>query len=382
MIRRLLSLFICTGILCAGLAAGCSATNSAGMDPAVTTAIQTTAADEATDAEATTSGTTAADAAGTTAADASGTTAAEPDRFLTVELVSDSIGDNNLLGDPGKEKIFVYLPPSYFDSAADYPVVYYFHGFGETPGTFLSTARRQLDKFFEDGGDEFIMVEVAGGGYSGGSFYANSTVTGNWDDYVIKEVIPLVDLSYRTLAGAASRGICGFSMGGFGAMNLALLHPDVFAAVYAMSPGIMKDDALTEAMDTWTGDTAFLKAYSQAFAPDVSEGNTSLGLIPALDGSPEDNKIAALWYGGFGNWGLKIDAYLALNTPLAAIGISYGDSDGYTWIPTGSAYFSGLLREKGIEPTEFAFEGGHQIPSRAISDHLGPFFRDNLSWES
>jgi len=375
MIRRILSLCICAVILSAGFAAGCSSTPSA----AVTTDGETATEAAARTTAALTTQTSLQPSAATAATTVAAT--AKPDRFFAVEIKSACIGDNNLLGDPGKEKIYVYLPPTYYECETAYPVVYYFHGFGESPGNFLNSSKSQLDSLFKDGGDEFIMVEVAGSGYSGGSFYVNSPVTGNWDDFVIHEVVPFVDSNYRTLDKADSRGICGFSMGGFGAMNLALLHPDVFAAVYAMSPGIMKDDALPEAMGTWKGDSTFLRAYAQAFAPDISDGNEHYGKIPALSGTTEDDKITEQWYSGFGNWSLKLDAYLALDTPLAAIGISYGDSDGYTWIPAGSAYFAQLLREKGIEPTEFAFKGGHQIPQKSIQDHLGPFFRENLSWE-
>jgi len=224
------------------------------------------------------------------------------------------------------------------------------------------------------------MVEMSGTGSTNGSFYVNSPVSGNWEDCLIEEIIPYVDAGYRTLAQAESRGICGFSMGGFGAMNLALRHPDVFAAVYAMSPGIMKDDALPKAMDTWAGDAAFLVAYARAFAPNPEKAKI-FGDIPVLDNTDEDNLIAAKWTDGFGNWSQKLDAYLTLGIPLRAIGISYGTTDSYGWITTGSAYFVDLLRENDIEPTVFAFDGGHRIPLDAISDHLGPFFGENLERE-
>jgi S-formylglutathione hydrolase FrmB len=169
-------------------------------------------------------------------------------------------------------------------------------------------------------------------------------------------------------------------MGGFGAMNLALRNPDVFAAVYAMSPGIMKDDALPDAMRSWASNKSFLEAYARAFAPNPDNADI-FGDIPVLDGTEADNLIAAKWYDGFGNWSQKLDAYLALETPLRAIGISYGTEDSYPWISSGSAYFVDLLLENGIEPTAFVFDGGHSIPPSAVADHLGPFFRENLAWE-
>lgn len=307
------------------------------------------------------------------------TTTVPREFLITEEITSLSIADHNMLGDSGLEKIYIYLPPNYYDSQEAYPVVYYLHGFGETSGSFLQSSTSNLDSLFAEGEKAFIMVEVSGNGSTGGSFYVNSPSSGNWDDCLIKDVIPYVDSQYRTLAQAESRGICGFSMGGFGAMNLALLHPDVFAAVYSMSPGIMKDDALPEAMRTWAGDTAFLQAYSRAFASNP-ENTKTYGAVPKMDNTELDNAIVAKWYSGFGNWTQKLDAYLSLKTPLRAIGISYGTKDNYTWITSGSAYYVDLLREKGIEPTVFTFDGGHWMPTNAIADHLGPFFQENLSW--
>ncbi|MDD4096486.1 MAG: alpha/beta hydrolase-fold protein [Oscillospiraceae bacterium] len=307
-------------------------------------------------------------------------TKAPSPRLITEEITSPNIADNNMMGDTGSVKIFVYLPPNYFDSRESYPVVYFLHGHGETPGAFLKDSQTYLDKMFSDGEPAFIMVAMSGTGATLGSFYVNSPASGNWEDCLIKEVIPYVDANYRTLAKVESRGICGFSMGGFGAMNLALRNPDVFSAVYAMSPGIMKDDALSEAMKTWTGDTAFLQSYARAFAPNL-EGSNFYGDIPTLDGTKADNQIAAKWYTGFGNWSKKLDAYLALKTPLRAIGISYGTTDSYTWIPSGSAYYVDLLRENGIEPTVCTFNGGHRMPLDAIQAHLGPFFLENLDLE-
>lgn len=301
------------------------------------------------------------------------------DYCITEEIVSKSIADNNLLGDTGLENIYIYLPPNYYDSQESYPVVYYLHGFGETPGAFLQNSTSLLDRLMSESEKSFIMVEIAGNGRTAGSFYVNSPSSGNWEDYVIDDVIPFVDEQYRTLAQAESRGICGFSMGGFGAMNLALLNPDVFAAVYAMSPGIMMDDAFPEAMRSWTGDMEFLKAYGRAFAPNPANTKT-FGAVPAMDNSDEDKVIVDKWISGYGNWSQKLDAYLALGTPLRAIGISYGVDDEYNWIATGSAYYVELLCAAGIEPTVFAFDGGHCMPVNAIEDHLGPFFQENLVW--
>lgn len=354
------------GILILGCAlSGCS---TSGDSPSVTG-----------DTTLTTSGATEV----TKTTEATETTAAEPDRFLSAEIPSAAVSENNLLGDPGKETIYIYLPPDYFTSDSRYPVVYYLHGFGDQPGSFLRSSRRQLDTFFASGENApFMMVEIDGTGFSSGTFYMDSPVTGFWETYVTKEVIPYVDANYRTNGNGSARGICGFSMGGFGALNLALRHPDLFSSVYAMSPGVLSDGALPEAMNTWAGDTAFLTAYGRVFAPVTDGSSPTFGQIPTLDGSSEDNEIVAKWYAGFGNFEEKVDDYLALDQKLAGIGICYGTKDGYTWIPKGCENLAEMLKEKGITPTVFSFEGGHNRPEKTISDYIGPFFEALLSFSS
>ena len=83
---------------------------------------------------------------------------------------------------------------------------------------------------------ETIVVVPNGKNAYLGSFYTNSPVTGNWEDYIYRDVVNYIDGRYRTMARASSRGIAGHSMGGYGAFTIAMKHPDVFGATYALSP--------------------------------------------------------------------------------------------------------------------------------------------------
>src|SRR5262249_10127863 len=83
---------------------------------------------------------------------------------------------------------------------------------------------------------EMIVVVPDARTKLGGGFYTNSPVTGNWEDFIAVELVRHVDRKYRTLARADSRAVVGHSMGGYGALKLALKHPDVFRVAYAMSP--------------------------------------------------------------------------------------------------------------------------------------------------
>jgi hypothetical protein len=61
-------------------------------------------------------------------------------------------------------------------------------------------------------------------------------VTGNWENFVIQELVPYIDQQFRTLNSSASRGITGSFFGGYGALRFGMRYPNVFGTVYAMHP--------------------------------------------------------------------------------------------------------------------------------------------------
>jgi len=143
----------------------------------------------------------------------------------------------NNAGESTTRRVWVYLPPGYEHGDRRYPVIYFLHGYGG----FLDLSTEQsriLDQAIDSGRIRpFIFVVSDQSTSYGGSFYANSALTGNWADFTAKDLVAYVDSHYRTLADRNSRGLCGHSMGGHGALKLAMLFPDVFSCVYALSPG-------------------------------------------------------------------------------------------------------------------------------------------------
>jgi S-formylglutathione hydrolase len=174
--------------------------------------------------------------------------------------LSSSALKSNLLGDPVEQRVAVYLPPSYHTSPAKrFPTLYLLHGFTGSIGVWTKSGYQGMnlqplmDGMIQDGKiREMIVVVPSGGNAYGGGFYTNSTVTGNWEDYIYRDLVNHIDANYRTLARAESRGIAGHSMGGYGAVVLGMKHPDVFSIIYALSPcclGLAAD--LSEENSAW-----------------------------------------------------------------------------------------------------------------------------------
>ena len=98
-----------------------------------------------------------------------------------------------------------------------------------------SEAQSVFDKAIATGSiGPFILVSVDMTTPLGCSWYVNSPVTGNWEDFMVQELVPYIDGNFRTLPDRDSRAITGIFMGGYGAIRLAMRHPDVFGSVYAM----------------------------------------------------------------------------------------------------------------------------------------------------
>ncbi len=146
----------------------------------------------------------------------------------------------NPLNDPSLRRIPVYLPPSYADHPEKrYPVVYLLHGFtGNSEmwlnvNTFFTPTVPQRYERLITSGEIGEMILVFPDGYTGlgGSQYLNSIATGRYEDYIIQDLIPYIDAKYRTIGTREGRGVVGKSSGGYGAIRLAMLHPEAFAAM-------------------------------------------------------------------------------------------------------------------------------------------------------
>lgn len=159
-------------------------------------------------------------------------------RVVVRELRGESLS-HSLIGTDPVRKLAVYLPAGYESSSQRYPVIYYLPNplakFDEE--FYHGAARELLDESIaagEIGKTIFVAVDLATP--MGCSWYVNSPVTGNWENFMVRELVPYVDASFRTLISRDSRGILGDFMGGYGAIRFGMTHPEVFGTVYALHP--------------------------------------------------------------------------------------------------------------------------------------------------
>src|SRR5579871_297619 len=164
--------------------------------------------------------------------------AADDGRVVLREVRGESLS-HSLIGTNPVRKLVVYLPVGYESSTQRYPVIYYLPNplvkFDEA--FYQNTAREVLDRAItkgEIGKAIFVAVDLATP--LGCSWYVDSPVTGNWEAFMVRELVPYVDANFRTLASRDSRGLMGDFMGGYGSIRFGMTHPEVFGTVYALHP--------------------------------------------------------------------------------------------------------------------------------------------------
>jgi S-formylglutathione hydrolase FrmB len=145
----------------------------------------------------------------------------------------------NPLGDPHRRPLYVYTPPGYDeDPARRYASIYLLQGLtGQVDmwrarKAFTPTTPEAVDhRFAGEGSAPAIVVYLDAWTSLGGAQFLDSPGTGRYLSYICDEVIPFVDARYRTDPGAARRGVAGKSSGGYGAMVLPMLRPDLFGGL-------------------------------------------------------------------------------------------------------------------------------------------------------
>lgn len=150
--------------------------------------------------------------------------------------------EGNLEGDAVDRDVIVFLPPGYAnDKKRRYPVVYALHGYsiGAEQWTHEIHVPQTIEGAFAKGAQEMIVVLPDSKTIYNGSMYSSSVTTGDFEKFIWHDVVAYIDAHYRTIPNRTSRGLVGHSMGGYGASRTGMKHPDVFSALYIMSPCCM-----------------------------------------------------------------------------------------------------------------------------------------------
>jgi len=323
--------------------------------------------------------------------------------IVSRSLASDALA-NNTLGLPAAGMFEVYLPPSYeSDEERRFPVLYLLHGIGGTSRDWTAqgtTIQHVMDERIAAGSvPEFLVVMPTAMTTFGGSFYVNSPVNGRWEDYLALELVPYIDEQFRTKPDRMARGIAGHSMGGYGALRLALDHPELFAQVLALSPACLDViDDLGPSNPAWAEIAGYrdvpalleqarkgnvypmsLLAVAAAFSPDLGGSPFPVDL-PFHEGP---NGIEAE-PGPLARWKASaivpsVTSHVAALRRLRLLYVDYGFVDRFPHIPDGVEELHRILVDQHVPHIVEGYEGTHNSELWArLASRVLPLFGDSL----
>jgi pimeloyl-ACP methyl ester carboxylesterase len=297
------------------------------------------------------------------------------------------------------------LPPSYQqDKKRRYPVVYALHGFfiGAEQWSHEIHVPQTIEGAFAKGAPEMIVVLPDSKTVYNGSMYSSSVTTGDFERFISHDVVAYIDAHYRSIPERTSRGLVGHSMGGYGASRIGMKHPDVFGALYIMSPCCMSPMA-----GGGPGPADQMKERAIASEKKASEAKSPADLAAQSPGfASAQYATAAAWAPDPKNPPLYFDlptrdgvpvpeivAKFAANSPLAfvdqyignlkqyrAVAMDVGDQDGLR-IDAGKLH--DIFDNYGIANSFEIYPGTH---TSAVADrfqnHVMPFFSKNLCFKA
>lgn len=259
----------------------------------------------------------------------------------------------------------VYLPVGY-DGTKPFPVFYYLHGLGGNEknwaeGGDLAEAADALGLqaivVMPDGDDGFYADSAApidydacmkdGTGLFVPAFQSKHSTCvrhRNYETYIVKDLIKEVDSKYKTIATREGRGIAGLSMGGFGALQLSMRHPDLFAAAASHS-GV---DALL-----YAGPYPYAKGKVELVKDPTKWG------VGAQEIGPW---VRSLFGKDLKNWQAYDPAVLAekVEPGKPALYLDCGTEDGFG-LNNGAQYLHDILEGRHIEHVFFLGPGKHDF---------------------
>ncbi len=330
-------------------------------------------------------------------------------KVVTQHFIAASI-QHNKGGEDANRRVTIYLPEGYEQSTQRYPVLYFLHGFASNDQEMMEYLQLKalMDSAIKAGivKPSILVVPNSMTKYFG-SFYTNSSVAGNWADFIGEDLVAYIDKNYRSIADRQSRGLFGHSMGGNGALKMAMLFADKFSAVYAMSPGALhfaddfrlshpafkrvwqqkNMDSLRNAAPYYDFDKfPFYEMIYASLARMYSPNNNDALLqadqpISYVNGKMEVN-VAVLkkWEANFPI--NMIEEHLTALKSLSALKIDWGRNEDFRHIPITNMELSKKLEALGVKHFAEEYIGDHTnmidgFEGRVFTEVL-PFFKKYL----
>ncbi|MEM7199293.1 MAG: alpha/beta hydrolase-fold protein [Planctomycetota bacterium] len=185
----------------------------------------------------------------------------------------------------------VYLPEEYSAEGAEdqqFPLIVWLHGmFEDHERLHVRGGVAIIEQMMAEGQLPKAVVVTAEGGRV--SFYVNGTTSGAWEDMVTQDLLPHVDATHRVAKGREQRAIMGVSMGGYGALKIALRHPELFGAVAVHSVAVLprNPDELDERfpwLERWGGGQKALGAvFGDPLDRDLWRAENILEIVAGLE---------------------------------------------------------------------------------------------------
>ena len=228
--------------------------------------------------------------------------------------------------------------------------------------------------------------------------YSSSVTTGDFEKFIWHDVVTYIDAHYRTIPKRESRGLVGHSMGGYGASRIGMKHPDVFGALYIMSPCCMSPmtvggpgpaDQMKERAIAGEKKVAAAKSPADLAAQSPGFGAAQYATAAAWAPNPKNPPFYFDLPTKDGVQQSEIMAKYSANAPLAfvdqyignlkqyrAISMDVGDQDG---LRVDAGRLHNILDNYGVANSFEIYSGTH---TSAVADrfqnHVLPFFAKNL----
>jgi hypothetical protein len=306
-------------------------------------------------------------------------------------VVESELLADNPLDDPARRPLYVYRPPGVeLDHPRPLPSVYVIQGYTGQLDMWLNrtwlepTMVERIDAMFAaaECPDAIVAFVDCWTSY-GGSQFLNSPSSGRYQDYLCDEVVQFVDSRYPTAADRDHRGLTGKSSGGYGAMVVPMMRPDVFGglashagdalfeACYAADfPALaraLRDDfdgsydvfferlAASDHLDEKLFKPLEMYGYASAYSPDPASPGKALLPFEVATGRIVDD-VWAQW--------LEKDpvrmapAHADALRSMRRIYVDAGRKDEY-FLDLGAQAFANELQKLGVDHSLELFEGKH-----------------------